>query len=105
MPNLKFDPDRGSGLRSLSIMTFVSTLVWLKLQLVTMISMGTSALVSLVSNDAFVEIFYSMSEGLIMIDTDGKIVVSGATGGVGAPSIQEWSSKRECLWGAIHAME
>ena len=30
----------------------------------------------IISNDAFTEIFYSMSEGLIMVDESGKIVVS-----------------------------
>jgi PAS domain S-box-containing protein len=32
--------------------------------------------ISIVSSDAFTEIFQSMSEGLIMVDEDGKIVIS-----------------------------
>ena len=38
--------------------------------------MGTPALVS---NEAFTEIFYSMSEGLIMVDAEGKVVISNPT--------------------------
>lgn len=38
--------------------------------------MTTPAPISIVSNEAFTEIFQSMSEGLIMVDEEGKIVIS-----------------------------
>ena len=38
--------------------------------------MSSATPISSVSSDAFTEIFQSMSEGLIMVDEDGKIVIS-----------------------------
>ncbi|HEY3406290.1 MAG TPA: PAS domain-containing sensor histidine kinase [Ohtaekwangia sp.] len=40
--------------------------------------MDLSMNLSLVSNDSFREIFQSMSEGLLMVDEDGKIVIANA---------------------------
>src|SRR6185503_4533291 len=40
--------------------------------------MSTTNQLSLVSSDAFTEIFQSMSEGLIMVDEEGRIVISNS---------------------------
>ena len=42
--------------------------------------MDVSAPLSLVTDDAFREIFQSMSEGILMVDESGKIVIANPIG-------------------------
>jgi len=57
------------------MVTFVRFTAIIKLQIVKDLAPHNTPM-PIVSNEAFTEIFHSMSEGLIMVDEEGKIVVS-----------------------------